>query len=142
MVLGDTPEFFPVSARLAQRALAETDEAKRNQLWAASGLEALEQYINSTLDDATRLQLKFNNPLGVADNIVAQFGRENETQAESLKEDLQTATSLEATIKDYERDLQNELQPRLAEVENILHRLESAGSISSTPPCASPTSRS
>jgi pyruvate formate lyase activating enzyme len=24
-VLGDTPEFFPVSARLAQRALAETD---------------------------------------------------------------------------------------------------------------------
>ncbi len=90
-------------------------------------LQALEQYITSTLDDTTRLQLKFNNPLGVADNIVAQVGKENQTQAESLKEDLQTATSLEATIKEYERDLQNELQPRLAEVENILHQLEQRG---------------
>jgi small GTP-binding protein len=126
-VLGDTPEFFPVSARKGQKALAETDEAKRNQLWAESGLQALEQYITSTLDDTTRLQLKFNNPLGVADNIVMQFGKENQSQSESLKEDLQTASSLEATVKEYERDLQNELQPRLAEVENILHRLEQRG---------------
>ncbi len=126
-VLGDTPEFFPVSARKGQRALAETDETKRSQLWAESGLQALEQYITSTLDDTTRLQLKFNNPLGVADNIVTQLGRENQAQSESLKEDLQTATSLEATVKEYERDLQNELQPRLAEVENILHQLESRG---------------
>jgi hypothetical protein len=44
-----------------------------------------------------------------------------------LKDDLQTAASLESTIKDYERDLQAELQPRLAEVENILHRLEQRG---------------
>jgi small GTP-binding protein len=126
-VLGDTPEFFPVSARKGQRALAESNEEKRSQLWAESGLQALEQYITSTLDDTTRLQLKFNNPLGVADNIVAQFGRENQTEAEGLKEDLQTATSLEATVKEYERDLQNELQPRLAEVENILHQLEQRG---------------
>ncbi|MGE5463709.1 MAG: dynamin family protein, partial [Syntrophothermus sp.] len=126
-VLGDTPEFFPVSARMGQKALAEPDGEKRSQLWAKSGLQALEQYITSTLDDTTRLQLKFNNPLGVADNIVTQIGRENETQAESLKEDLQTATSLESTVREYERDLQNELQPRLAEVENILHQLEQRG---------------
>jgi small GTP-binding protein len=126
-VLGDTPEFFPVSARKGQKALAETDEEKRNQLWAESGLLALEQYITSTLDDATRLQLKFNNPLGVAENIVAQFSKENQTQAEGLQEDLQTANSLEATVKEYERDLQNELSPRLAEVENILHQLENRG---------------
>jgi small GTP-binding protein len=126
-VLGDTPEFFAVSARLGQRALAEPDPEKRASLRAASGLDKLEQYITSTLDDSTRLQLKFSNPLGVAENLLAQAAKINSAQSEDLKEDLQTASSLEATIKDYERDLQNELQPRLAEVENILHRLEQRG---------------
>jgi len=126
-VLGDTPEFFPVSARVAQRSLSEVDSEQRQRLRAASGLDALEQYITSTLDDATRLQLKFSNPLGVADKLITQTTKVNQTQAEDLKEDLQTASSLESTITDYERDLQNELQPRLAEMENILHRLEQRG---------------
>src|SRR5215216_1904680 len=126
-VLNETPEFFPVSARLAQRSLTESDAEKRQQLRVASGLDALEKYINSTLDDTTRLQLKFNNPLGVAENLITQTSKTTETQAEDIKEDLQTATALDSTIKDYERDLQNELQPRLAEMENILHRLEQRG---------------
>ena len=126
-VLGDTPEFFPVSARLAQRALSESDPEQRQRLRLASGLDALEQYITSTLDDTTRLRLKFSNPLGVAENIISQTANSTQTQTEDLKEDLKTAASLESTITDYERDLQNELQPRLAEMENILHRLEQRG---------------
>src|SRR6266540_1127201 len=126
-VLGDTPEFFPVSARLGQRALADPDPEGRQRLRVASGLDALEQYITSTLDDTTRLQLKFSNPLGVADNIITQATKSTQTQTEDLKEDLKTASSLESTVADYERDLQNELQPRLAEMENILHRLEQRG---------------
>lgn len=127
LILKNTPEFFPVSARLAQRALSTPDPEERQRLWVASGLDALERYINSTLDDATRLQLKFNNPLGVADHLVAQTANVNQAQSEDLKEDLQTTVSLESTVVDYERDLQNELRPRLAEVENILHRLEQRG---------------
>lgn len=126
-VLGDAPEFFPVSARLAQRALAESDPDQRNRLRAASGLDELDKYITATLDDTTRLQLKFNNPLGVAENLVAQAEKVNQDQSEDLKEDQQTAEALESTIKDYERDLKNELAPRLAEMENILHRLEQRG---------------
>jgi small GTP-binding protein len=126
-VLGDTPEFFPVSARLAQRALVEPDPEKRIQLRAASGLDALEQYITSTLDDTQRLRLKFSNPLGVAENIVTQAASVNESQSEDIKEDMQTTAALEATVSDYDRDLRNELQPRMAEVENILHRLEQRG---------------
>src|SRR5215216_3888412 len=127
MVLKDIPEFFPVSARLAQRALTETNAEERNRLRSASRLDALEQYINSTLDDTQRLKLKFNNPLGVAENIITQIANATQTQAEDIKEDLQTAASLESTVQDYEHDLQNELRPRLAEVENILHRLEQRG---------------
>src|SRR5215212_12982 len=127
MVLKDIPEFFPVSARLAQRALSETNAEERNRLRTASGVDALEQYINSTLDDTQRLKLKFNNPLGVAENIITQVSNVTQNQADEIKEDLQTAASLESTVTDYERDLQNELTPRLAEVENILHRLEQRG---------------
>src|SRR5512141_1597990 len=41
LILGDTPEFFPVSARLAQRALSEPDAEQRRRLRTTSGLDAL-----------------------------------------------------------------------------------------------------
>jgi small GTP-binding protein len=68
-ILGDQPQLFPVSAKLAQRALTEPDPEQRARLRRASGLDELEQFISATLDDATRLQLKFNNPLGVAEHL-------------------------------------------------------------------------
>src|SRR6266496_4454006 len=101
LVLKDTPEFFAVSARSAQRALSEQDADQRDRLRLASGLDALEQYINSTLDDSKRLQLKFNNPLGVAENLITQATNSTQTQAEDIQEDLQTAASLESTVRDY-----------------------------------------
>ena len=76
-ILGDPPEFFPVSARLAQRAQSEADPEERRRLRAASRLDDLEQFISATLDDAARLQLKFNNPLGVAE----QSGRAGRADA-------------------------------------------------------------
>jgi hypothetical protein len=71
-VLGDPPQIFPVSARLAQRAWDDPDPEQRRRLRQDSRLDDLERYISATLDDATRLALKFNNPLGVADNLVTQ----------------------------------------------------------------------
>ncbi len=126
-ILGEAPQLFPVSAKLAQRAQSEPDAQKAAQLRAASGLDALEQYVHNTLDDATRLALKFNNPLGVAEHLSGQAEQALAAQSEALQEDKQTAASLETTVREYERDLNNELPPRLAEVENILHRLEQRG---------------
>ena len=126
-LLGDPPEIFAVSARLAQRARGDPDLDQRRRLRAASRLDALEEFIVATLDDDTRLLLKFNNPLGVAANLVAQAETEVQAQAEELKEDKDTAASLESIISDYERELRSELAPRLAEVENVLNRLEQRG---------------
>jgi small GTP-binding protein len=126
-ILGDPPELYPVSAKLAQRAQAEPDSAQRVRLRGASRLDDLERYISATLDDATRLLLKLNNPLGVAEHLVAQAGRTLTAQAEALNEDKQTVAALETVITEYERELQSELPPRLSEVENILHRLEQRG---------------
>ena len=126
-ILGDQPQLFPVSAKLAQRAQSEPDPEQRAHLRSASRLDDLEHFINATLDDTTRLQLKFNNPLGVAEHLGDQARQSLATQAEALDEDKQTATALETVITEYERELHNELPPRLAEVENILHRLEQRG---------------
>lgn len=126
-VLGDPPEFFPVSARLAQRAQSEPDQAMRESLRAASRLDDLEGFIAATLDNGTRLQLKFNNPLGVAENLIGQARKVVQAQGDDLKEDIETAAALETVISSYERELNSELVPRLAEVENILHRLEQRG---------------
>ena len=73
-ILGDLPRLFPVSAKLAQRALSESDPDERARLRALSRLDDLEQFINGTLDDTTRLELKFNNPLGVAERLIEQAG--------------------------------------------------------------------
>ncbi len=126
-ILGDQPQLYPVSAKLAQRAQSETDPGQRARLRSVSRLDDLEQFVNATLDDTTRLQLKFNNPLGVAEHLGDQAGQSLAAQAEALDEDKETAAALETVITAYERELHNELPPRLAEVENILHRLEQRG---------------
>ncbi len=126
-VLGFTPEFFPVSARLAQRARATPAGDERRRLLGDSRIEALESYIQATLDDAARLQLKFNNPLGVAEHVVEETASTVDEQAETLSEDRETVASLESVITAYELELKSELAPRLAEVENILFRLQQRG---------------
>ena len=126
-LLGDIPDLFPVSAKLAQRAWREEDSAKAQELRAASRLDALESYINATLDDVTRLRLKFNNPLGVAEKLSVEANASIQSQKEAIKEDIDTAKALERTLLAYEEELESELSPRLAEVENILYKLESRG---------------
>jgi small GTP-binding protein len=126
-ILGDQPQLVPVSAKLAQRAVLEPMFEERTRLRTLSHLDELEQFINATLDDTTRLQLKFNNPLGVAERLIEQAEQDLSAQSESLNEDKITAASLETVITEYERELNSELPPRLAEVENILYRLEQRG---------------
>ncbi len=127
LALGEAPVLFPVSARAAQRALTEPDEAQRLALRRASGLDALESYITTSLDDAAKLELKLKSPLGVADNVIDLAGGKVQAQSDSLQEDAVTAASIETTISAYEHDLESELEPRLSEVDNILHRFEMRG---------------
>ena len=61
-LLGVVPEVFAVSARLAMRA-----KQGRPKDWPGSGFEPLERYVQQTLDDGRRFQLKLANPLGVGD---------------------------------------------------------------------------
>lgn len=126
-VLGAPPEFFPVSAKLAQKARETADLAEKRRLREASGLDALERYIVEVLDDAARLALKFQNPLGVAGRLVDAAWTTAAAEAADLTEDKETVQALDATVSAYTRELQAELTPRLAEIEAILLRLEARG---------------
>jgi hypothetical protein len=125
--LGFTPEFFPVSAQLAQAALAESAPDQSAQLRQASRLDALADYIHVTLDDAARLRLKFASPLGVAGHIVDQAQSVLSEQAGDLSKDKEAVSAVESVIAAYDQELRSELSPRLAEVENILGRLQARG---------------
>jgi len=126
-VLGFEPELFMVSARLAQQAAAAADPGARQSLRAASQLDALEQYVQATLDDRTRLGLKLSNPLGVAEHLADQAQSAATAEAEALSDDAETVAAVEGVLATYAADLHGELGPRLAEVENILVRMQERG---------------
>ena len=125
--LGFAPEFFPVSARLAQAAQAEPDPDQSAQLRQASGLDALANYIHFALDDEARLRLKFANPLGVADHIIEQAQSVLSQQTSDLNEDKAAVNAVESVIAAYAQELHSELAPRLAEIVTILDRLQARG---------------
>ena len=126
-VLGVTPEFFAVSARMGQRARAAADPDEGQRLWEASQMQALETYVYNTLDDQARLRLKLTSPLGVADHLVNSLHADAEAQAEALTDDNETVSALESVLAAYDQDLRSELAPRLSEIENILVRLQERG---------------
>ncbi|HSN93876.1 MAG TPA: hypothetical protein VLR89_02305, partial [Anaerolineaceae bacterium] len=126
-ILGSQPDLFVVSAKQAQKAQSTTDPAEQARLRQASGFDALESYINNTLDDCARFELKLLNPLGVLGNLQHQAVAINRGQTADLSQDSILVNNLENTITNYEKELKAEVPSRLAEVENVLQRFELRG---------------
>ncbi|MBP7031834.1 MAG: dynamin family protein [Anaerolineaceae bacterium] len=126
-ILGSEPELFVVSAKLGQKALLQENIDHKTAMRAESGMDALETYITETLDDRARLGLKLNSPLGVAENVLRQAQELNQEQAKELEADTRLVADLEGMLGAYDKALQSETAPRLAEVENVLQRFETRG---------------
>ena len=126
-ILGSTPELFVVSAKQAQKAQTTIDPAEQARLRQESGFDALETYINETLDDKARFELKLLNPLGVLENLQHQAVATNRNQTADLTQDSILVGNLENSINTYEKELKAEVPSRLAEVENVLQRFELRG---------------
>jgi len=121
-LLGITPEIFPVSARLALRAkLGETG------LWKASLFEALEKYIQNTLDEKGRLLLKFMNPLGVGSYLVNKYLQITNSRLELLKTDFATLQDVDSQLNLYQQDMQRDFDFRMSDIENVLFEMERRG---------------
>jgi hypothetical protein len=73
------------------------------ELWDASRFEALEQYIQNTLDDKGRLILKFMNPLGVGTYLVDKYLQVTTSRLELLKTDFTMLEDVSSQLSLYRR---------------------------------------
>ena len=116
ILLGTAPDIFAVSARLALQA-KQGDPVH----WAMSGFEPLEVFIHDTLDETSRLRLKFLNPLGVGDRLLTKYAEITSNRLTVLADDFETLANLERQLDVYRQDMIRDFQFRLADIENILY---------------------
>ncbi|MBF6613438.1 MAG: dynamin family protein [Chloroflexi bacterium] len=126
-LLGQKPEIFPVSARLAKKARATQETAERNALLVGSRFDKLEHFIFSTLDEAGRIRLKLSTPLGVAGRIVESYRGVAQNRLTVLSEDFKTVENIEDQLRIYMQDMQREFSSRISQVENIIYELKERG---------------
>ncbi len=122
-LLGFTPEIFPLSARLAQRARAGADEAT----WKTSRFEEIERFILETLDEEQRVRLKLLSPLGVAQHLATKYLAVVEGRLGTLQQDFATIDNVERQLELFRDDLTDDFKYHLTEVENILNEFELRG---------------
>ena len=123
-LLGFTPEIFPVSARLAQRAAQRTPAS---EAWQASRFEAIERYILETLDEEQRVRLKLLSPLGVAQHLADKYLAVVEARLATLQDDFVTLDNIERQLDLFRDDLSDDFKYHLTEVENVLSEFELRG---------------
>jgi small GTP-binding protein len=121
-LFGIAPEIFPVSARLAQRAKQGEPE-----LWPSSRFEAVENYIQDTLDETGRVRLKLLNPLGVGLHLADQYGEVTASRLDLLKTDLDSLQDVDAQLNVYREDMQRDFTYRMSDIENVLLEMEQRG---------------
>lgn len=120
--LGISPEIYAVSARLALKA-----KNGEPGLWDGSRFEALEEYIQTTLDESGRLRLKFLNPLGVGNHLIDRYLSITQSRLELLGEDLTMLADVQNQLDYYKEDMQRDFDYRMSDLENILYEMEQRG---------------
>ncbi len=121
-LLGFSPEIFPVSSRFALRAKTGDPSA-----WTASRFEALERYIESTLDAPGRVHLKLLNPLGVGASLTERHSAFVRDRLALLKEDFATLDEVDRQLTTYQEDLIRDFDFRMSDIDRILLEMERRG---------------
>jgi small GTP-binding protein len=122
VLLGFSPEIFPVSARLALKA-KQGDPAAQ----AASRFEALENFIATSLDAPGRIHLKLLNPLGVGAALTERHAAIVRDRLALLADDFTTLEEVERQLAAYQEDLTRDFEFRMADIDKILLEMERRG---------------
>ena len=123
-LLGVVPEAFALSARGALRA-----KQGEPGLWEKSRFAPFEEYIHKTLDESSRLRLKFLNPLGVGSRLTEKYLGKVDSRTTSLKTDLDLLADVESQLKFYQEDMNRNFGFRMADIDNILLGMEKRGQV-------------
>jgi translation elongation factor EF-G len=121
-ILKVDPVIFPVSAKLALQA-----KSGQPAVWSESRFEALEKYIQETLDEASRLKLKLLNPLGVGKRLAIQYSEFYDSRLKLLREDLSLIQDIENQLEIFQSDMLDSFELRLSDIIKILLEMEQRG---------------
>src|SRR5688572_4498351 len=122
VLLGFSPEIFPVSARLALKAKQGDPSA-----WAASRFEALEKFIATSLDAPGRIHLKLLNPLGVGAALTERHAAIVRERLALLADDFTTLGEVDSQLTAYQEDMTRDFEFRMADIDKILLEMERRG---------------
>jgi small GTP-binding protein len=121
-LLGVDVEVLPVSARLALRA-----KQGEPSVWAASGFDRLERYLQQTLDARSRFRLKLANPLGVGLTLANRFATIAGERLLVMHDDLELLGDIERQLALYRQDMERGFELRIGAVEKVLADMETRG---------------
>jgi small GTP-binding protein len=122
-LLGETPQIFPVSARLAMEARAKG----ANELWERSGFDAVEEYLLHTLDQEERVRLKLLNPLNVGLRLAARYKEAAFERLKLLAQDIEALQNIDGQLALFHQGMLRDFEPRLARLDLLLSEMDSRG---------------
>ncbi len=122
---GAEPEVFLLSARQAQQARAEGDA----EALEASGWPTFEIWLQQTLTATERLRLKVENPLGIAETVIAESLSEIERRKGLLSGDADTLATIDHNLGDYQSEAAEELTVRLDRLDRFLMQVRERGEV-------------
>jgi small GTP-binding protein len=128
LLLGFEPKVIAVSARLAMQALEIQNLGTREQLDGLSGFAALRKYVFETLDEKSRLRLKLENPLGIAESVLGRFRAAVAARESVLAQDAETEAALERQVAAFREDVLRDFGARSASVDNTILEMNARAS--------------
>src|SRR5260221_3048986 len=112
--LGFVPPIWMVSARLAIEAQQATP--RNEELWQASDFEQVEQYINETLGDLTRIRQKLETPLQIVRNVTTVASARVREQQNALADFRRSSQNVRSQIEAATREQQATVRQIIEEV--------------------------
>ena len=122
-LLGVQSPVFAVTARSALDARISENQ----DLFLASGVRELEQFLVESLDSGERLRLKLENPLGVGRELLARYRAGFDERLELLSDDVRALSDIESQVLLYREDLRRQFEFRLADIDKVLQAFEERG---------------
>ncbi len=120
------PPIFPVSGR--QAMVAKTQPGPQAQMyWQSSGFAPLEEYIFRTLDQSSRVRLKFLSPLSVAEKLLDRYQAAISVRLDLLQQDARTIENIERQLALYQDDMRRDFDGHLARINNMIYEMNERG---------------
>ncbi|MBN9386956.1 MAG: dynamin family protein [Chloroflexi bacterium] len=120
------PPIFPVSGRTALQAKTQPGPQTLDN-WRRSGFGPLEDYIFNTLDQASRIRLKFLSPLLVAERLSGRYLGTIDERLSLLAQDASTVETIERHLAVFQEDMKRDFTGRLANIDNMIYEMNRRG---------------